>query len=341
MHISNAQVHMQSAYLYHQEKSEQINIESRQGSLNTAQPLNDIVDISQRALNELRTTPLDGTDSVDVNSLDELSLQVSILKQIVEYFTGKKLIFADINGYSENNVNTNSMGSNSSSQSPLNLVTSVSIDIKRHYEEREVSAFSAQAIVNTKGGRQLTIDLSLTQSRSFSVDEQISIRTGEFKDPLVLNFFANGASLINDRYKFDIDADGIDDSVPILSNGSAYLALDKNNDGTINDGSELFGTISGDGFADLVKFDDDNNGWIDESDAIFSKLKLWSKSSDTELFLNLTDKNIGAIYLGNVTTPFQLVDESMQNTLGLTKSTGLYLNEMGEAKTIQQIDVST
>ncbi len=39
----------------------------------------------------------------------------------------------------------------------------------------------------------------------------------------------------------------------------------------INDGSELFGTSSGDGFKDLATYDEDENGWIDENDSIFSK----------------------------------------------------------------------
>ena len=44
-----------------------------------------------------------------------------------------------------------------------------------------------------------------------------------------------------------------------MLNGSGYLALDKNGDGTINDGSELFGTRNGDGFADLAQYDEDGN----------------------------------------------------------------------------------
>mgnify|MGYP000465316364 CR=1 FL=1 len=52
----------------------------------------------------------------------------------------------------------------------------------------------------------------------------------------------------------------------MLQGGSGYLALNKNGDGVINDGSELFGTASGDGFYDLSMYDEDGNGWIDEND---------------------------------------------------------------------------
>ena len=76
---------------------------------------------------------------------------------------------------------------------------------------------------------------------------------------------------------FDIDADGEEESISYLQGGSGYLALDKNGDGVINDGSELFGTKSGDGFADLAEYDADGNGWIDENDPIFDKLLIWAK----------------------------------------------------------------
>ena len=37
---------------------------------------------------------------------------------------------------------------------------------------------------------------------------------------------------------------------------------------------KLFGTSSGDGFKDLAEYDEDGNGWIDENDSIFNRLKV-------------------------------------------------------------------
>ena len=59
-----------------------------------------------------------------------------------------------------------------------------------------------------------------------------------------------------------------------------FLALDLNGDGRINNGSELFGALSGNGFADLAQYDSDANGWIDENDEIFQRLKVWSGADD-------------------------------------------------------------
>lgn len=46
-------------------------------------------------------------------------------------------------------------------------------------------------------------------------------------------------------------------------------------DGEVNNGSELFGALSGDGYADLDAIDDDGNGWIDAADAATNQLYLW------------------------------------------------------------------
>ena len=70
-----------------------------------------------------------------------------------------------------------------------------------------------------------------------------------------------------------------------MAANSAYLAIDANNDGLINDGSELFGTRSGDGFADLAKLDSDGNRWLDEADSQFDRLRIWQPDGAAHHFL--------------------------------------------------------
>lgn len=62
-----------------------------------------------------------------------------------------------------------------------------------------------------------------------------------------------------------MDCDGKQEEISKLNAGCGYLALDKNGDGVINDGNELFGVKTGDGFYELSKYDSDLNGWIDET----------------------------------------------------------------------------
>jgi hypothetical protein len=72
----------------------------------------------------------------------------------------------------------------------------------------------------------------------------------------------------------------------------SFLALDKNQNGIIDNGGELFGDNEGasHGFEALAKFDTNKDGIIDSKDPIFLKLLLWQdkngdgKSSSDELF---------------------------------------------------------
>ena len=146
--------------------------------------------------------------------------------------------------------------------------------------------------------------------------------------------------LSDQKIVFDLDADGVCEniSVPV---GGGFLALDKNGDGDINDGSELFGTGSGDGFADLAEYDSDGNGWIDEADPVFEKLKIWvvDANGNRQLY-SLKDKDIGAICLSNTDTEFSLTS-LMDNTLnGKIRKSGVFLYEDGRAGHMMHIDIA-
>lgn len=211
-----------------------------------------------------------------------------------------------------------------------------------HYEA-ESTSFQAQASVTTTDGREINIDLQLNLSREFMSQSNLSIQGGDQPaqvDPLVINYDAGSASVTDEKYAFDIDANGTLDQISFVGPGSGFLALDSNNDGKINDGNELFGPQSGNGFNDLAKYDADGNNWIDENDAIYDKLQIWSKDSEgKDVLMALGQKGVGAIYLGNVSTSFALKGENNQ-TNGQLQRTGIYLNEDGSAGTIQHIDLT-
>lgn len=206
-------------------------------------------------------------------------------------------------------------------------------------EEYECTNFHSCGMVKTADGQEIDFSLGLTMERSYSATREFEI-TQEviFKDPLIVNFAGNAADLTDEKYEFDIDADGENDLISYLLGDSGMLALDKNGDGIINDGSELFGAITGNGFAELAEYDEDGNQFIDEADSIFSDLGIWTKTPDSESFESLIDKGIGAIYLGSSQTPFDIKGEDNQIN-GQVISSGVYLTESGEAGTVQQIDM--
>jgi len=203
-------------------------------------------------------------------------------------------------------------------------------------------AFESKGIIKTSDGKEINFSAKLNMSREFTYLEDLHFTAGNAPvvDPLVINF--NGAlpSLTNNKFSFDLDSDGKPDQISILSPGSGLLALDINNDGIINNGSELFGPGTGDGFNELQKYDFDENGWIDESDPIFDKLRIWVKDEDgnNSLFA-LGEKGIGAIYMGNIDTPFDIKDN--ENALmGHIKKSGIFIGENGSPGIIQHIDMA-
>ncbi|MDR3348453.1 MAG: hypothetical protein LBO03_02410 [Acidaminococcales bacterium] len=217
------------------------------------------------------------------------------------------------------------------------------VSYERRYErfESEKMFFGAQGDIRTADGREISITLDLRMSRSLYEASYVALKSGgKLLDPLAVNYAAPAAGLTSGKYSFDLDGDGALEQISFLTGGSGFLALDKNGDGKINDGKELFGTQSGDGFKDLAVHDRDGNGWIDEGDGIFSELKLWVKDEKGgDRLLTLAQAGIGAIFLGSADSPIDLVGLDGRKN-GQISKTGLFLREDGLAGTAQHVDIA-
>ena len=210
-------------------------------------------------------------------------------------------------------------------------------------EESEHTQFSAEGVVRTRDGQEIHFSLQLDMQRYHREETRTSLRLGDAAvpvDPLVINFDGTAAQLQDLRFIFDLNADGQTEDVPLLSGARGYLALDRNQNQRIDNGLELFGPVSGNGFAELAEHDGDGNGWIDEDDAVFDRLRVWVPSADGAGSLrSLEETGVGAIHLGAVNTPFAL--RSIDNSsLGAIRATSAYLHDNGTAGTVQQIDLA-
>ena len=210
------------------------------------------------------------------------------------------------------------------------------ISMRERYEEHESLSVSTMGHIQTDKG-SLDINLNFSMSRSFVVENSIDIYTAF--DPLIINLDGDIPNLLEDTFSFDLDNDGEKDQISKLGSGSGFLALDKNEDGKINQGSELFGTLTGNGFGELSAYDEDGNSWIDENDSIFDSLQIWLKNEDKneKELVGLGEVGIGAIYLNSEASEFTY-KTAQNNVLGELKSSGIFLKENGEVGNISQID---
>lgn len=212
-----------------------------------------------------------------------------------------------------------------------------------YYAESEETSFSTTGKVVCADGREIDFDLELTMSRSFTEyyeENFVSIDT-QFVDPLIINLDSSVASVFDVKVKFDLDADGTKEEIGVLGPQSGYLSFDKNGDGIIGDGSELFGTASGNGFEDLAVYDEDGNGFIDEADDIFDRLSICFINEDgTQELYSLKDKGIGAICLASKATEFSLNDLATNEARARITRTGIFLYENGNIGTVQNLDLA-
>jgi hypothetical protein len=236
-----------------------------------------------------------------------------------------------------------SQSNNAEAPARQNAGYGVEYDRHESYTESEQTRFAANGVVKTSDGKEISFSVSLSMTRSYHEESDVSIRQGDARkkqDPLVLNFSGTAAQLSNQRFNFDLNSDGKTEDINFVTGGSGFLALDRNGDGKINNGSELFGASSGDGFAELAALDSDHNGWIDENDSAYKQLRVWTRdSAGKDQLATLQQANVGALSLGRVDTPFDLKDSS--NALqGQIRATGIFLQEDGKAGTMQQIDLT-
>ena len=211
-----------------------------------------------------------------------------------------------------------------------------------YHREEECTSFSTTGVVKTADGRELSFNLEFSMSRRFEQYYEETYSTEiRYCDPLVINLDTNVASVSDQKFFFDLDQDGEAEEISMLNSGSGFLALDLNGDGVINDGGELFGTKSGNGFADLAKYDSDGNGWIDEADEIWDKLLIWTKDENgKDTLYHLSDLGVGAIGLSSVSTQFELNSAQDNHTNAMIRRTGIFLYENGNVSTVQHLDLA-
>lgn len=220
----------------------------------------------------------------------------------------------------------------SSSRGKLIEIQSVT-QVKAH----ENLSFEALGKVQTEDGRIIDFMLALDFDRSTEIQESAYFSSQvEMIDPLMLNINGGTVELTEQWFEFDLLANGSNKGLLKTAHGSGYLAFDKNNNGVIDNGRELFGPMTNNGFEELRQYDEDGNGWIDANDSIYSQLGMLTFNEEGAVFISAKDAGLGAIYLGAISSDYQLLSDEGK-ALGSIKQTGVGLSEQGQTLLIQEV----
>ena len=156
-------------------------------------------------------------------------------------------------------------------------------------------------------------------------------RTGINQTPIILDLDGNGIQTlsVNAGVNFDLLANGQPVQTGWVGSGDGLLVLDHNRDGSINDGSELFGSSTVlsdgskavDGYQALAQLDSNQDGVISIADAQFAKLGVWiDGNADAQTgageVKTLAELNIEQLSLKAIVTK----DFNNGNLVGLTSS---------------------
>lgn len=158
-----------------------------------------------------------------------------------------------------------------------------------------------------------------------------------FSSPLVLDLNHDGVTSL-DLYAtpayFDMENDGIREKTGWIQSTDALLAFDKNQDGIINDGSELFGnyttlangTKASNGFEALAQYDNNHDSVIDKNDSVYNVLSAWIDTNqdgvtDTGELHSLSELGVTSINLNATATTTYEDQNAITHTSSFTQQT--------------------
>lgn len=148
------------------------------------------------------------------------------------------------------------------------------------------------------------------------IDGRFTYNPNRCTTPLVLSFDGAPVELVKAAGEFDLFGQGMSIGTDWVSAKTPWLVLDRDRDGTIVDGSELFGSMTvlsngsraTNGFEALAALDANGDGWITAQDPAFAELRLWSdndqdrRSSRDEL-QSLSSQRVEGIELSHRVVP--------------------------------------
>jgi Ca2+-binding RTX toxin-like protein len=176
------------------------------------------------------------------------------------------------------------------------------------------------------------------------------------RDPLILDLDHDGletTGLTENLVMFDHDGDGVKAASGWIKADDAFLVMDRNNNGTVDNGTELFGDATRlytggsakDGFEALAQEDTNNDGKIDDLDKNWEKLSIWSDKnqdgiSQSEEIKNVSEAGIVEISIIKIANNQVLGNGNVIADLGSFKTTDGLSNTLGGAANMGDVNLA-
>jgi hypothetical protein len=196
---------------------------------------------------------------------------------------------------------------------------------------RQLSTANIAALTTTQISALTALQVCALSTTQLGALSTTQIGSMSLSSPIILDLNGDGISTLSvqNGTRFDLSADGSSVQTGWVAPSDGLLVLDRNQDGVINDGSELFGTSTAlqngskaiDGYQALSELDSNQDGVINSLDNAFGKLKVWvdsnsdAKTGSGEL-KSLSDLSITQLNLATNTAR----DSSQGNLIGLTST---------------------
>jgi hypothetical protein len=212
----------------------------------------------------------------------------------------------------------------------------------RALETTDLVALNTAQIVVLSTGQAAA--LSTFQVQALNTNQIAALNTAAYaaldtSTPIILDLNGDGVKTlsISSGVKFDLFADGRSVNTGWVSSGDGLLVLDRNHDGMINDGAELFGSSTKlangekapDGYAALRQLDSNHDDVISRDDGAFRDLRVW------------VDNNSDGVSQAGETKTLEslgIVKIDLDATIGTTKDNG---NILGLVSSYETTDGAT
>ena len=170
-------------------------------------------------------------------------------------------------------------------------------------------------------------------------------------DPIVLDLNGDGKISINKRTNsnvyFDYLGDGTSIKTSWVGKEDGILVFDKNNDGKINDGSELLGNFTQKpdgsttkhGYEALSLLDSNKDGIIDAKDEGFVNLKVWQDANSNGVVDEGEMKKLSEFNISSLNLAHQTENKNLEDRNKITH-VGSYTMTDGSSRTMADVEFS-